>query len=511
MKRQLRILLVFSLVSPSLQSLSAFLARSNQEAILLTAQALQLPNLSARRLLRVQQTLGSQWRCHSWPQFFQRYPRMKRGRDLYRWTKGSMATAWYWKRATSPRRLQRAIDASYKHRYIERYRSSRDPEFLLPNIPFWREDPKIAESAKELVTGLLGLVLPGLDFIKAFSILSKDLVRRFMTDRLSRLGKDDPVLVANAMAAIEHAKSLNESRRLFQGYFRKTGYLVTDLILRDFPAFDSETASNEVLAGQREKEIQKLEGYFSGLMRSKKRLISDTKDLEILDFLMRRLNDADPYVVKAAIRAIGVVDKYLLPSDKDALLIKYRHLLLNHPSEVVRGAVARDLSQELVDSKNIQIIEEALYKGDPSPLVEGYLAESLEFLLRADPPRREPDPARYDRLLSLLLERAEKQDLNAPMRKSFLRALVRLRPTDPQTFLRVKRLLMSDPEPTIQDTSAWALASLGAAGEVERQKAVVETLLVVGAGFHDGRRNSHLEHYSLELAQKLAKIVAMMI
>jgi HEAT repeat protein len=424
---------------------------------------------------------------------------IQRGWNILKWQ-------WLWSRDPTPDNRRRAIHWSFD-RYIESYHLGAEPEFNRPSSPLRPEDSRLGSEWPEVFAGIVEVVfhLPGTAFWKMGLDWLTHLLRKVLIKRMVQLGKGEEshALVREAIEKIDLASSLEERRRLLRGYFQRYGYLISEQTITDFPSYNKKMASTADYIGEREDAIQRLEGYFFGIMQWKREPITEDLDKEILRFVESKLNDPDPYVAKAAIRAIGVVENYLTPMDRERLLQRYQDLFSRRRDEVIQGSIARDFSQELDSPRNVMVLARSLRGDSLSPAVQAYVAESLETLLEKYPLNPKDDPKAFENLVHLLIRKAENPHVIGAVRVSSLKALAFMQEINDAEFAQLQQLFLSDPNPTLQEAAMFALAHLSCAS-AQQSESFLRSLADFVKGDHAGPPNPFLECFGRDLFDQLA-------
>ncbi|MDD5670548.1 MAG: hypothetical protein PHN49_02800, partial [Candidatus Omnitrophica bacterium] len=302
----------------------------------------------------------------------------------------------------------------------------------------------------------------------------------------------------------ERAGTLNERRRLLKGYMRHRGYLWAENAMYEFEHLPARQtmASTDTRIGPREQLMQTLGGVLGEVARWRGTGIRDHEDLRILNFLIDRLDDADPWVVKAAIWGIGRVARFIDSYLRKKILRKYYSMLEHHPRLVVRGAVARGL-HEILDPESFDVVMDRIRK-EPSRWVLTNLVETLEYLIHQfdyESVRHDLIYGKANGLINHVLEIATGSGLAqrsyVGLRQAGLKVLGRTRSRDPQVLERVTALILNEPDSTVQQVAVWAAARLHVSSPegMAHIDSFLETLLQYLERHHRGRPNEYLENY----------------
>jgi hypothetical protein len=447
---------------------------------------------------------------------------------------GRISIWWHYWGTPSAEDFQQAIDWT-KRFEIKKYGIDGEQEFLLPAPTFLRANHESVSEASDFA----------LDLLTDFSRIPFTGVLIWAGQTLFRIGrwvvihnrahlKESDRRRARMQAherGLDVTLSLRERRRMFRREFLKHGYLPADHIIQEFQAipYVAETASSgqknpETTAstrehvGKREELLHRLEGFFQSVMKWKKGTIAEEQDEKIYKFLLLCLQDPDPWVVKAAVRAIGAVHTHLSEGQKNTILKMYWRMLAHHESEVVRATIARDLSQEMVVYQNLGVAAGALATGLQKPWVECYLAETLEYLIKEYQEDLKRDPKLTKRIADVLLRKAEGAttttgtSASKPLigtRVNALRALARLPTIDAQVLEtdilhRLGQILENDPDPTVQAAALWCYIRLSILASSHRQIVSFHQSYKFLMGTHKGRRNPILETFGMIVLRQWA-------
>ncbi|MBN1689116.1 MAG: methyltransferase domain-containing protein [Candidatus Omnitrophica bacterium] len=324
-------------------------------------------------------------------------------------------------------------------------------------------------------------------------------------------------LIERMRTSIDNAPTLEEKRRLQKGYRKYRGYLWAERVMMRFEEtpYDLNEISSVTKTSPRELLVQTLGGVFRRLLKRKEGKIQDQKDKEILEFLIERLRDKDPWVVKAAVWGIGAVSDHLDDVSKQVILDEYFKILegartngAEQEDIVSRGAVARGL-REVVSPQSLSKLQEFLGK-EKSEWVQTYIAEAIEYLIH----HYDTEAVTYHYgkgLRKLLLEKAvgkpDERRSFIMLRVASIKALARLERYDKEVFYALEQMFLFDPDSTVQEASLWALARLYVSSQegMQRIDHFIGILMDYLRGEHNGRKNPLLENYARNLLRKLLR------
>ncbi len=304
--------------------------------------------------------------------------------------------------------------------------------------------------------------------------------------------------------SLESAASLDERRRLMKGYRLKHGYLWIDNVRTSFEELpvDHSTASTVKVIGPREMKIHQIAGYFENILHRKRGLLTDQKDHEILKFLVGRLTDSDPWVVKAAVWGINRIADRMDPVLKQFILERYYEILSGNHSEVARGSIARSI-REVFNPQSLDVALEML-KTEQTEWVQTYLVEVIQTIVS----QSDKKSLRYKHsrdIIEQLLEKAvgdpDAKRSHIMLRVGSIKALAELLWYDPEVLDRLKEMVLTEPDSTIQEAAMWALARLHVATPegMAQIDSLLETLTAYLESSHAGRKNVFLEQYARQL------------
>jgi hypothetical protein len=414
---------------------------------------------------------------------------------------------WYWRNGSTPSGHHDAVDWKFHERHLKRYETVWTPQFLIVRRTFLQQVREVIFEAGDFsyeMAAHLMLHLPG-GSAKIGVIWLGRLIKHFWLNWVEREKKPEghAEKVQEALNILKEAPSLKKRRERASHLYLRSGHIWARDALKRWeetkgtPAVVSEE-NGENKVNPREMLIHEMGAFLGGVLQWRGAGDEQPEDRKILNILIdQALVDPDHRVVTAAVRALGAMVNHLI--DRQQLRVRevYQRHQKTHPSEVVQGAVARDLGRNFKHLSNLAVAVSALRR-KRSDWVRAYLVEEIEYLAHAEPFDPEHDSARIERLWNLLRPKALNQKSNISLRENCLKTLVRIGRADWEVFELLRKALLTDPDPTIQMTAVWALDILFGAPWTAQFTSWMDLLAQFIRREHQGRPNIFLEDYTFQ-------------
>jgi nucleoside-diphosphate-sugar epimerase/phosphoglycolate phosphatase-like HAD superfamily hydrolase/tRNA A-37 threonylcarbamoyl transferase component Bud32/SAM-dependent methyltransferase len=311
----------------------------------------------------------------------------------------------------------------------------------------------------------------------------------------------------NEASSLEEKRKLAQTPRFFGGYYFLAEYVLNEL--EKIPTSTQFFATDDH-PSLREQLVDVFGACVDQIIRWKSTGAQHQKDWALLTRLFEFLTDPDQRVVVAAVRWLGQIESKIDDVTRNEIEKKYFEIATSQSSEVSRGAVVRGLRFIRTPKSFERMLE--IIESDPSPWVQTYATEVIQFLLESG--QYDARAVQYfygPRLIRVLMKKASGEEGGKSSyimrRVGSLKALAFLSWYEPNVVNNFRDILLHDTNAAVQEVALWALARAYAEYPQlsEGVDDLLKALLLYMEGKHEGQHNFLLANYARRLLGEFSR------